>query len=564
MKAKNIFAIILLTTNTYSAIGQSAYPDEASSPSSPPSPLSYSYGNYSALNTQTAKFNYVRTYKPLTRLADINSSTSLTNIDVVTTYKNGWGNDIELNHWGTIGAPDLVIPVDQRSSLTKLSYLPYKALSGLRNSFIFYPFDDQQTYFTTSSNPEHIENGYSFGMSQILPNNGAPLNKVYSAGLSMVGSGVGNTSQTWYNTSSADGNLYIFDINSGLPHITSVYSDGQILVSEMQGPHNQVREYKNKGGQTIAKKTYNGYNWLTTYYLYNDLGKIVWILTPKVMTDPSIAVGWTLPSTVSVPEDKLCYHYIYNEDGLKIQEHIPDQNGDNYYVYDSKDRLILQQTPLLANQGKWSFTVYDSRDRMMFSGLVNSNNNQTTWASVLSGAVTTGTIEDFLKNGFSYYPGTVNNCELDKFNYYDDYSGLPSPLSSRSPITTYSVSAGDFLTGAGIETYAVNTSLMYGKLVASRTRVIDPTNPNLWINTIYYYDNYGRLVQSQTLNPWNMTDWDIDCKQYDFAGNVVMDIDEHHSWSGCTKANTVIRTKYSYEIYTGVNEPGGAIPGSEL
>jgi RHS repeat-associated protein len=514
-------------------------PDDATAPATPSTLTTYNLENYNSLNTSPIKLNYVRNYAPLIRISGIDSY-NVYKTRVSTIYQNGWGNPIEIVKRGGAGYGDVITPIDQRSSMTRYTFLPYTGDQS--GGFRFNPFNDQHSYFTASTHANHNEQGFSFSTNQTILSSNFVINKSCSPGLSLSGGGNGTTNVTAYNLT-ADGLIYKLDINAGYAHVAGTYPENEIAIKETVGQHGQIREYYDRNQRLIAKKVNTGSQWSTTYYVYKDNGKLAWILPPAVWNTVT-GLGWTL----AWPQSDMCYYYEYNEYGHMTRKHVPDQSGDYYSVFDKMHRSVLQQTPLLKSQNKWSYSIFDAQNRIRFSGITTSTNTPAQWATALGTTPTAGTLLDYLKNGFKgTYPGTLTSTDINIVNYYDDYSSLPSPLSSRSPVTTYN---GDLFVGAGFEWHLAKKDWAYGQLIATRTRVLDPTNTNLWVNTVYFYDEFDRLVQTHTLNPWNTTDWDINVKQYSFSGNIVLDINETHSWSTAKKTTTLVKTWFDYHSTT--------------
>ncbi len=535
---------LIVATNSY---GQVNRPIENDNPSG--TPATFTLPNFLGVNLSANAFNYNRTFKP--RYATSSIPIGWGKISVNTTYFNGWENPIQSIKTGSLTVDDIITPNDQRAKLTAYTFLPY--INGRNTSFHNDPFNDQRTFYNSSAYPEYsMELGNSFDIDKIEidPQTNFVYHKKYSPGASFAGSNRGTSTHTIYNNNTA-GNIWIFSLNGlGAPEITGAYSTGQIRIEIKNGEHNaETQEYYNKSGQLICKKVKIDNGWLETYYVYDDFSKLVWLLTPKVTATIS-GVGWT-PSASAL--DGLCYHNVYNAFGEVIESKVPDQLGVSRFVYDRKHRMVLEQSPLLAQQGKWLFNVYDDMDRVAFSGLVQSSNSQSAWQSIVSTTPPNGTIDYYLAKGFDnryqYPPTTLPGCEINVVNYYDNYNNMPSPMAGRNYSTSY---ATDFLTGQTIRPHQVHKFKSFGLQVGSQVRVLDPLNNNLWISKVFFYDEFGRLLQTHSKNHWaTTTTWDVEFNQYNFTGDLVFNIKEHNAWSGTTKPQTIVMTKYNYNEYTG-------------
>src|SRR6185312_12473972 len=98
-----------------------------------------------------------------------------------------------------------------------------------------------------------------------------------------------------------------------------------------------TKEFYDKDNRLLVKKVYAKTTWLITYYVYNNMGRVVYILTPKaVAANPTAA---NINSLLG-----LCYLYQYDGYGKIIGKQVPGQNRPEYTVYDINERHVLTQT----------------------------------------------------------------------------------------------------------------------------------------------------------------------------------------------------------------------------
>ncbi|MGN6568267.1 MAG: RHS repeat-associated core domain-containing protein [Flavipsychrobacter sp.] len=256
-----------------------------------------------------------------------------------------------------------------------------------------------------------------------------------------------------------------------------------------------------------------------------------------------------------------CFYVVRNQYGNIVQKYAPGTNRPEYVIYDTRHRPVMFQSAKLYNQHKWEYTIYDSRDHIILMGVVTDTNSYSTWQGWADGskalpAVTydpvTGfpiiTLHPFIYNGFQgTYPSYIANGNIRVINYYDNYS-YDTLFSNR---VFDSSSASSYIT----DMYALHPTPFYftqGMLTASKTSVDSGTNfPNQWISSVYFYDQKGSVIQTQTLNPWNTATWDIATTQYNFSGQPILTINKHNSWTGCNKRQTTIFTNYTYDNFDG-------------
>ena len=205
------------------------------------------------------------------------------------------------------------------------------------------------------------------------------------------------------------------------------------------------------------------------------------------------------------------------------------------------------------------FAIYDHLDRVAFSGIYTGTETMQYFQDIVRGTTTpvnhgvsaNQTLEYWLTHKYTgnSHPTSLFGCDIRAYNYYDDYS--VSPANSFSFNTNY---VPLYLTGPSMVTPEPYLNA-YGKLVASKTKIIDNGVPNnfvnQWITNGYFYDEKGRTIQTQTVNPWNTTRKDINTTQYNFAGSVVLNISKYNTWATANVDTLLVQTKSIYESRSG-------------
>ncbi|WP_430412812.1 DUF6443 domain-containing protein [Kordia sp.] len=181
-----------------------------------------------------------------------------------------------------------------------------------------------------------------------------------------------------------------------------------------------TEEFKNKLGQVLLKRTYNGIEVLDTYYIYDDFGNLTYVLPPEASIKTSI------DTTVL---DELCYQYKYDHRNRLIEKKIPAK-GWEYIVYNKLDRPVLTQDINLRTINKWLFTKYDAFGRIAYTGTMTNDDHID---DIRQGAheennlfeTRTVTVHNYDGTDIYYtadvYPQGDENLEILTVNYYDDY-----------------------------------------------------------------------------------------------------------------------------------------------
>ena len=101
--------------------------------------------------------------------------------------------------------------------------------------------------------------------------------------------------------------------------------------------HQRKQTTKNGAGYT---------NWLSTYYIYDDLNNLRCVIQPEGVK--AIVSNWSLTTTLL---DEQCFRYEYDERGRMVMKKVPGA-GEVWMVYDTRDRLVLTSDAKLRANGQ--------------------------------------------------------------------------------------------------------------------------------------------------------------------------------------------------------------------
>ncbi|MDY8138214.1 DUF6443 domain-containing protein [Aquimarina sp. 2201CG5-10] len=267
-----------------------------------------------------------------------------------------------------------------------------------------------------------------------------------------------------------------------------------------------IKEYKDKQGRVLLKRTYDTGIPHDTYYVYDDYGNLTFVIPPKVTTSDQVS---------SIELSELCYQYRYDYRNRLIEKKIPSK-GWEYIVYDNLDRPILTQDAKQAakNPKEWLFTKYDALGRVAYTGKLTDKRSRKIiqdevtaftnplWVTRSTAAIIGGVTMFYTNEG---YPN-VQQAEVLTINYYDDYEfdlvGLTNPGTAQ---------------GQSIN----NTPKTLA--TGSKVKVLDT---NTWITTVTYYDKKSRPIYVASKNEYLNTT-DIVESKLDFTGKVEQTITTH-------------------------------------
>ncbi|MFN7881494.1 MAG: hypothetical protein ACK5PF_00540, partial [bacterium] len=136
--------------------------------------------------------------------------------------------------------------------------------------------------------------------------------------------------------------------------------------------NNKVRTYTNALGQTVLKQvqmdeTLEGVStpWLETYYIYDQLGRLKYIVPPKAMK--VLGTGVSLDAKAA-SVNELVHIFNYDALGRLVEKKVPSAAWQ-YIVYDKLDRPVLTQDGNLFATKKWRFVKYDIYNRVVYTGI---------------------------------------------------------------------------------------------------------------------------------------------------------------------------------------------------
>jgi RHS repeat-associated protein len=227
------------------------------------------------------------------------------------------------------------------------------------------------------------------------------------------------------------------------------YGQGKLtVVKSLDEDSCETRVYTDMQGRTVMERRINVSVNYDTYYVYDYLGNLRYVLPPKAcdnMTNDS----WTMSST---PVQQYGYYYEYDTRGRCTKKQLP---GCDYMTmtYDTDDRLIASQDGKQRNSSSPTTTYYeyDTLGRQTVMGIK--------------------------------YPSGSKIPLLETF--YDDYTFLTSTETTKV----------GFDSNNGYEsTYASAKGLQTG----SRVHHLD--SPSSYEVTTMYYNAYGEMIQQRSTN----------------------------------------------------------------
>ncbi|MCK6602778.1 MAG: RHS repeat-associated core domain-containing protein [Bacteroidetes bacterium] len=374
-------------------------------------------------------------------------------------------------------------------------------------------------------------------------------------------------------SSNTHGSVPIWDASGSVPVMTGYYEQDQLLIAETRDENGHSSwVYTEKSGKEILKKTSNGIKDVATFYVYDEVGNLRFILPPECTT--------VLASNGWVVTEELMALWVtelrYDSQNRVILKKIPEAEP-LFTVYDQLGRVVLTQDGNLRRNNQWMFTKYDQEGRSILTGVYTHTSAQDQAGMQLVMNANSVYWEERSSLNFSTWKGYTQNrvfptdfsrCELLTVNWYDDYdynndgtpdetfdnsdANYPNTLAFYRLKNKVTGSAQKVLSGITPELIAQDNASYYapvttsGQVVLKGNRIhlmpgfrsmagqklsvgTDVTLPatthtgSNWLNTVSFYDKYGRVIQTQAttfLTANVATDREISNTSYDFVGKV--------------------------------------------
>lgn len=147
------------------------------------------------------------------------------------------------------------------------------------------------------------------------------------------------------------GEVKRYDVSGDNPVSSEDYGAGQLFKTSTTDENGNVSlEFKDKNGLVVLRSVQAATStWLKTYYVYDDLSRLRFVLQPEYQNEASVT--------------KYAFTYIYNDRGLVSSKYVPGGGTTNMW-YDSRDRL----SESTDGNGKTTYFKYDELNRVIETG----------------------------------------------------------------------------------------------------------------------------------------------------------------------------------------------------
>jgi len=492
---------------------------------------------FNTLNTVSANQNYIltKTFKKKGILTDGDTQQSLSTCEVNQTvqYIDGLGRPLQsVTVQGSPGFRDVVQPRAYDSfGREVVKYEPYAAVSngGAYRTDALTAGAGQAAFYASSAGIKTTATPFSVTVFEASPLNrveqqGAPGDAWQPAASRTATAGRTVVSEYGTNVTAEPVKLWI--VTSSSASSTGAYTNGKLYKTKIKdenwvsGNGGTVDEYKDFDDHVVLKRVWEtDTKSLSTYYLYDDLGNLRYVLPPAVNENGSNINSFT-ESDAAFKNFIYGYHY----DGRKrlVEKQIPGK-GWEYLVYNTLDQVVLSQDSVQRGSGKWNYSKYDAFGRVITTGLYTRTLARPAMQTEVSTDGVTNSLwesrPDAPNSDYSNVAFPRTATEPQVISYYDNYSFAGNSFGAPTGGQMPAARTKTLLTGAKVNTLGTATMLL----------------------TVNYYDDEGRVIQSKSQNHVNGTD--VVDNTYDFIGQLKAS-KRTHVGNGVT---TTIATRYDLD-----------------
>jgi len=500
----------------------------------------------------TSDYNYIYTYTPRTQLSNVASlpGSSISNVNRNVQYFDGLGRGMQSVDVGASpSGRDVIQPIAyDEFGREAVKYLPYTSTEGTVGSFRTNALSGTSGYgnsgqklFYAQTGSDHVTTDYPFAEMKFEK---SPLSQVTEQGAPgyswQLGSGHTVRSEFTGNHYAGFHDMAImrYDVlinaSAGQQHLRTLSANGMQSYSglfltitkdenwtETDGKERAVYEYKDKEGHLVLKRQFNqpaggALQMLSTYYVYDDLGNLCFVLPPGANPDDG--------NISQADLDDFCYQYRYDSHNRLVEKKIPGK-GWEYTVYNQLDQVTHTQDANQRASSQWSWIKYDIQGRVILTGVENGQGIGRLGMQSYNDGVTaqweertSSTLEGYSHNTHPEVGEEYTNVEFLTMNYFDGYD-FPGYNSNYAPSVAVSTRTRGLATGSFI------------RILGSTTKLL----------TVTYYDEDGRVKETVSDNAKGGKDRTVN--SYTFSGELLSSVRTHEVGG----AVTTITSSYGYD-----------------
>ena len=222
-----------------------------------------------------------------------------------------------------------------------------------------------------------------------------------------------------------------------------------------------ITVYKDMKGHVVLERR-GGNN--DTYYVYNDLGQLRYVLPPEYQNSKKKA--------------KYAYEYRYDERGRVVKKILPG-NVCIQYWYDNADHITYMQDGNLKKKNLYRFMFYDRLGRLAVQGTCSACDRSN--IGILRAELNTNPVYCIKNTGYAIFnlDNDFRLKDVEIVNYYDNYDYLATGIMRNNAMLQAKVQKNNDV---------CTNSLQTGSIVRASN--------GEWLCSVMYYDKKGRVVKT--------------------------------------------------------------------
>ena len=287
------------------------------------------------------------------------------------------------------------------------------------------------------------------------------------------------------NASSGELSCALFTVASGSSlRRVGLYDAGELYVTKTTDEDlRSSYVFTDKLDRVVLERAADDSIMHDTYYIYDDLGNLRYVLSPEASA--ALAINGTWGDDSQTLKD---YVYVYKYDGRCrcVSARTP---GCDWVLtcYDKADRPIFLQDGNQRAVGEWTFLFYDAFGRQVATGVWGASTVPDVSGMTVRATYTGGA----MLGGYSVNLSIPSSVKLATVKYYDSYDFLGTlPAGDRAKMAAVSLS--------GYGSVFPDNSVPAAKGLPTGVRLYGLDDPMECVVTVSYYDSRRRLVQTHT------------------------------------------------------------------
>ena len=488
--------------------------------------------------------NFIYTIAPKKAVQSANLN-SLTKEEMTQnlTYFDGLGRSLQIRAIGQGGnGQDLITPIEYDGfGRQEKEYLPYAAANGGTNYSIVNTLTSigasasfYSSLYNNGSNPYSQKKLESSPLNRVLkqaaPGNSWAMDNGHEIKLEYQSNSSADAVKLYKATASWAAGSGLYDISfsdAGTYADNELYKnvtyDENTAASPAEGSGSTV-EFKNKEGQAVLKRTYNGGEKHDTYYVYDIYGNLTYVIPPKAegTIDYNVLNG-------------LCYQYKYDDKNRLVEKKLPGKDWE-FIVYDKLDRPVATGPALSPFKGEntqgWIITKYDAFGRPVYTG----------WSSQTSNAATRKSLQDTQNSAPVLFETKQTSGNIDGIEAY--YSNVIAPISFKLLTVNY-YDNYDFPNAQAVPSSIEGQDVLAnakGMATGSWTRAVTTASSTAGETSTIIYDDRARPIKNHLQN--YLGGYTSSESKIDFSGKTLYTVTKHRRTSG--NAEITVREEFTY------------------